>query len=273
MRHYFSLPSFSLPSFSLPSLSLSPVSLPIPAGPVPPASPQYAAGLLRQSGDTAQCLIPCNPSSCASRNHDHHLSKHLHCPAATMMHTVELNFLRLHEPSFDHINTWNDHIKDWDDKYVSWDGYSTSDISHPGVLSRLWLKKFNSVQLRIPLFPTEEFIRTAAAFSKKSKTIEQFEKLFEEKIAPLRGQLERMVVGSYMDLLRMSKFNVQDSQPANEILGDDPNESFRAYSYYEGPIGPEKWLADNDFLPVPGQRSQEQFVPPCLLNNYTVCHS
>lgn len=288
MRHYFSLPSFplpSLPSFSLPSLFLSSVSVSIPASPVPPASPQYATSLLRQSGDTAQGLVPYDPSSYASQNHDKHLSKHVHCPAATMMHTVELNFLKLHEPSFDHINTWNEHIKKWDDKDVSWDGYSTSKVSHPGVLSRLWLKKYNSFQLRIPLLPIEEFVETAAAVAEKSKNSEEFGKLFEEKIAPLRGELEKMVVASCMDLLRISKSNAQDSKPAidftgepideqtNEIPNNYPDETqYINSNLYKGYMGPEKWLIDNDFLPAPGQRSQERFVPPSLLSNYMVYH-
>ncbi|PTB43831.1 hypothetical protein M441DRAFT_54975 [Trichoderma asperellum CBS 433.97] len=265
MRHYFSLPSFSLPSF--------PFS--IPASPVPPT------GLLKQSGDTTQGLVPRNPSSHAPRNQDNHLFKHIHLPAATMMHTVIMNQRGLQMPLLDHIRIWNEHTKDWQDRCEYWDGYSTSDISHPGVLSRFDWIKFNTIRLEIPILPPDEFFKTAIAIAKDAKSREEYKRMFEEKNALLRRELEKMAHVSCMDLMRYRKFDVQDSQSdlagefideqtngiPNNYLGIDKTQ-YLIHHHYDGPMGPEDWLKDNGFLPASEQRSQFQRKRKEMNDNY-----
>ncbi|PTB40364.1 hypothetical protein M441DRAFT_431123 [Trichoderma asperellum CBS 433.97] len=197
------------------------------------------------------------------------------------MHTVIINQLGPQRPLLDYIRIWIGHTEDWQDQYEDWDGYSKTQISHPGVLSRFDWKKFNTIRLEIPILPQDEFFKTAIAIAKDAKSREEYKRMFEKKNALLRRELEEMAHVSCMDLMGYRESDVQDSQSdlADEFIDEQTNGIPNNYlgnktqyfipDYYDGPMGPEDWLKDNGFLPAPEQRSQYQrkrFVPPYLLN-------
>ncbi|KAL7923525.1 hypothetical protein ACQKWADRAFT_52040 [Trichoderma austrokoningii] len=198
------------------------------------------------------------------------------------MQTVVRNHLGLQMPILKHLNLWEELTEKWEDRCEDWDGYSKSDISHPGVLWRLYWRKFNTIRLEIPIYSRKEFFKTAVGIAKDAKSREEFKQMFEEKNALLRGELEKLGHITLTDIMRDSDGDVQDDQFAltDEPIDEEFSEVSRSYSgfdgsflviydHYEGSMGPEDWLKDNDFLPPPEERSQSQrkrFVPPYLSN-------